>query len=327
MTAISVRAESESWPLKQPFVIARGAKSEAEVLVVTISDGTNTGRGESVPYPRYRDDMEGAQKAASTFKSGTIAALTAYITGLPAGAARNALDCALWDYRAKKSGTRAAKTAGVDVSAPVATAYTISLADPDKMAGDAGRATAMPLLKLKLCGDDVDADRMRAVRAARPDARLIADANESWPVQSVEALLAIAAELNFEMVEQPLPADSDAALASLVRPIPVCADESCHTARDVARLTGLYDAVNIKLDKTGGLTAAFELLNDAREAQFKIMIGSMVATSLAAAPALLLAPGADWVDLDGPLLLARDRDPGLHIENGMISPADPSLWG
>lgn len=327
MTSITVQTEAEIWPLSEPFVIARGTKTDAHVIVTTITDGSVSGRGEAVPYARYNESVAGALKAARTFKSGSTAALTAYINGLSAGAARNALDCALWDYRAKKSGTRAAETAGVDADKAVITAYTLSVDAPDAMAAKSLKVSKLPLLKLKLSGDGRDGERMRAVRAARPDARLIADANEAWSPGDVEPMLALAADLKFEMIEQPLPADNDAALASLARPIPVCADESCHTIKDLERLSGRYDAVNIKLDKAGGLTAARDLVSGAREAGFRIMVGSMVATSLAVAPALLIAGNADWVDLDGPLLLARDREPRLTITDGTISPADPTLWG
>jgi L-alanine-DL-glutamate epimerase-like enolase superfamily enzyme len=245
---------------------------------------------------------------------------------LAAGAARNALDCALWDLAAKQAGKRAWDLAGLAPPQPAMTCYTLSLGDPAQMAADAKAVPRLKLLKLKLGGAG-DPERMAAVRAARPDARIVADANEAWTVDQLEPFLAAAAAAGVELIEQPLPASDDAALAHIARPVPVCADESAHTAADLPRLTGRYDAVNIKLDKTGGLTEALAMAQAAQAAGFKIMIGSMVATSLAAAPALLLAGCADWVDLDGPLLLARDRDPPLMIEDGWISPPLPELWG
>ena len=252
---------------------------------------------------------------------------TALLDQMPAGAARNALDCALWDYEAKRSGTSVAALAGLQRLDALTTAYTISLDNPDTMAAKAAHAAeTMPLLKIKLGGEG-DADRMRQIRAACPQARLIADANEAWTPALLPELMAIAAEAGFELIEQPLPAGQDAALAQIRREVPVCADESLHTRSDLDRLRGRYDAVNIKLDKAGGLTEAFALAEAARASGLKIMVGCMVATSLAIAPAVLLAQGADWVDLDGPLLLARDREPSLRYEGGLLHPAPSQLWG
>ena len=246
---------------------------------------------------------------------------------MPAGAARNALDCALWDYEAKRSGISAAALAGLQRLDALTTAYTISLDTPGNMAAKAAHAAqTMPLLKIKLGGEG-DADRMRQIRAACPQARLIADANEAWTPAMLPELMATAAEAGFELIEQPLPAGQDAALAQIRREVPVCADESLHTRSDLDRLRGRYDAVNIKLDKAGGLTEALALAEAARASGFKIMVGCMVATSLAIAPAVLLAQGADWVDLDGPLLLARDREPSLRYEGGLLHPAPSQLWG
>jgi L-alanine-DL-glutamate epimerase-like enolase superfamily enzyme len=244
----------------------------------------------------------------------------------PAGAARNALDCALWDLEAKRTGKSAVVLAGLAPLAPVVTAYTISLGNAAAMAKAAAAAAAMPLLKIKLGGEG-DAQRMRAVRAARPDARLIADANEAWTAAMLPELLAVAAETRFEVVEQPLPAGQDAALAHIARTVPICADESFRTADDLTRVAAHYDAVNIKLDKTGGLTAALELAGHARTLGLAVMVGCMVATSLSMAPALLLAQDADWVDLDGPLLLARDRSPSLRYEGAVVYPPEAALWG
>jgi L-alanine-DL-glutamate epimerase-like enolase superfamily enzyme len=245
---------------------------------------------------------------------------------MPAGAARNALDCALWDYEAKRSGKSATVLAGLAPLRPVTTAYTISLDTAEAMAAKAAAAArTMPLLKLKLAGAGDEA-RLRQVRAVCPAARLIADANEAWTPQLLPSLMAVAAETGIELIEQPLPAGADAALAG-ARPVPVCADESVHDRAGLAAIAGRYDAVNIKLDKAGGLTEALTLAAAARARGLRIMVGCMVATSLSMAPALLLAQGADWVDLDGPLLLARDRDPALRYDGALVRPPEPSLWG
>ncbi len=325
MPRLKVEAIAEVWPLREAFSISRGAKTEARVIVVRASDGAFEGRGEAVPYARYGESVESALR--------DILKAAARIEGreqlqavMKPGAARNAVDCALWDLEAKSAHTTAVHLAGVPTPSPVVTAFTISLDEPDVMARKATAARALPLLKLKLGGKG-DAERMRAVRAARPDARLIVDANEAWTAALWEPLARAAGETGVEMIEQPFPANSDDILAGLARPVPVCADESVHTADDLPKLTGLYDAVNIKLDKAGGLTAALALQKAARDQGFRVMIGSMVATSLAVAPALLLARDADWVDLDGPLLLSRDRDGGLQIRDGVITPAESALWG
>ena len=320
----SITARHESWPLKEAFTISRGAKTSAEVVCVSVTDGTYTGRGEAVPYARYGESVAGV--LADLHRLTDLSTREELLTRMPAGAARNALDCALWDLEAKRQHTSAAALAGVGVLGPVLTAYTLSLDTPATMAAKAAQVRDLPLLKLKLGGAG-DADRMLAVRAARPDARLIADANEAWPRDLAEALFAAAAQAAVELVEQPFPADADGALRTITRHVPVCADESLHTRADLPRLKGLYDAINIKLDKAGGLTEALSLKRDAEAAGFKIMIGSMVATSLAVAPAMLIAQDAQWVDLDGPLLLARDRAPAIRIDGGVMSPSEPALWG
>ncbi len=319
-----IEAGGEAWPLAQPFVIARGAKTQANVVLVRVSDGDCVGRGESVPYSRYGETVEGALAALRAIEGPIDRQRLS--EALPAGAARNALDCALWDLEAKRAGKRAWTLAGLPEPAPVRTAFTLSLGDPAAMAAAAKAVPHLTLLKLKLGGMG-DPERLAAVRAARPDARLIADANEAWTPDMLAPFLAAAAAAGVELIEQPLPADADEPLAHIAHSVPVCADESAHTRSDLDRLVAKYDAVNIKLDKTGGLTEALAMAKAARGAGFKIMVGSMVATSLAVAPALLVAQGAAWVDLDGPLLLARDRTPGLAIENGRISPPSPELWG
>jgi L-alanine-DL-glutamate epimerase-like enolase superfamily enzyme len=245
---------------------------------------------------------------------------------LKPGAALNALDCAFWDLEAKRTGRTVAALAGLPEPMAKVTAYTISLDTPEVMAANATDALDLPILKLKLGGPG-DADRMRAVRQARTDARLLVDANEAWTPAMLPELIAVAAECKVEVIEQPLPASADAALSSVEHAVPLCADESVHIAADLDRLENLYDAVNIKLDKAGGLTGAIALAREARQRDFKVMIGSMVATSLAVAPAMLLAGDADWIDLDGPLLLAEDREPALHIVHGQVFPPERALWG
>jgi len=319
-----VEAAAEAWPLARPFVIARGAKSEARVVVAHVAAAEHSGRGEAVPYARYGETVEDALDALRNLSGPLTRAGIA--AALPPGAARNALDCALWDLEAKRAGKRAWQIAGIPAPQPALTCYTLSLGTPEEMASQAASVPHLKLLKLKLGGDGDDA-RMRAVRHARPDARLVADANEAWHPAQLAGFLDAAAASGMELIEQPLPAASDAALADIAHPVPICADESAHTAADLPQLAGRYDAVNIKLDKTGGLTEALAMAEAARAAGFRIMVGSMVATSLAAAPALLLAGYADWVDLDGPLLLARDRIPPLAITDGIISPPAPALWG
>jgi L-alanine-DL-glutamate epimerase-like enolase superfamily enzyme len=325
---LGLTVEVERWPIRGGFTISRGSKHEAVVVVATVSDGRYRGRGECVPYARYGETVENVVTAveacASAIASGANRADLG--TFLPAGAARNAIDCALWDFEAKRSGSSAAKLAGLLPLHAVETAFTISLASPEVMAAKAREASGYPLLKLKLGGDGDEA-RLVAVRDAVPHARLIADANEAWQPHEVESLLAVAAAVGVELVEQPLPAGNDEILAHVERLVPVCADESVHDRASLDLLVGRFDAVNIKLDKTGGLTEALVVAARARALWLKVMVGSMVATSLAMAPALLLAQDADFVDLDGPLLLARDRVPGLAYDGGIIAPPTSGLWG
>ena len=329
---LKVEATVETWPIAGTFTISRGAKREAAVVVAQVSDGTHVGRGECCPYARYGETVEGVREAIAALGPalGEEPSRAELLQRMPAGAARNALDCALWDWEAKRTGTRAATLAGLPALRPVTTAYTISLGAPEEMAANAAAARSMPLLKLKLGGareNGGDAERMRRVRAACPGTRLIVDANEAWTPEILPELMAVAAETGIELIEQPLPAGADASLAEIERRVPVCADESLHTRADLADLARRYDAINIKLDKAGGLTEALALASDARAAGLRIMVGCMVATSLAMAPALLLAQDADWVDLDGPLLLARDRRPGLVYDGALIHPPAPELWG
>lgn len=324
MPALTLEVRAETWPLKTAFVIARGAKTEARVVRVRVSDGARSGHGECVPYARYGETVDGVVRAIEN--AGPITTRAALQGAMPPGAARNALDCALWDLAAKQAGKSASTLAGIGSLRPLETCYTLSLGTPDDMAAAARAVPELKLLKLKLGGDG-DPERMHAVRRARPDARLVADANESWSAGALVAFLAAAAEAKIELIEQPLPAGADDALAAVPHPVPVCADESAHTSADIGALRNRYDAVNIKLDKAGGLTEALVMAATARAGGLRIMIGCMVATSLAMAPAFLLAQRADWVDLDGPLLLANDRPHGLVIEAGIVQPPEPALWG
>jgi L-alanine-DL-glutamate epimerase-like enolase superfamily enzyme len=326
MAELTVR--HETWPVRGAFTIARGSRTRVDVVVAELSDGTARGRGECVPYPRYDESVDGVTAAIEGLRGELGAGLdrAALQARLPAGAARNALDCALWDLEAKKSGRRVWQLAGLAEPEPVATAYTLSLDTPARMAVTAAGNRHRPLLKLKLAGPE-DLDRVAAVRTNAPDARLIVDANEGWTVEQYRRLAPDLKQLGVDMIEQPLPAGDDEGLAGLDRPVPVCADESCHDRASLAALAGKYDMVNIKLDKTGGLTEALALKREAAAQGFAVMVGCMLATSLAMAPAALLAQDAEVVDLDGPLLLAEDRDHGLVFDGSFVHPPEPALWG
>ena len=323
---LSVRLET--WPLASAFRISRGAKTESRVVVAEIAEGPHTGRGEAVPYPRYDETPEGTRTEIEGVSDAVEGGLTraGLLEALPPGAARNALDCALWDLEAKQTGRPAWELAGLEAPQPCVTAVTLSLDTPENMGRAAARHAHLPLLKLKVTGEG-DLARIEAVRTNAPHARLIVDANEGWEPPMLDGLLPALATLGVEMVEQPLPAGGDEALAGRRLSLPVCADESCHTRADLPRLKGLYPMVNIKLDKTGGLTEALALAKEAQAMGFRIMVGSMVGTSLSMAPAALLAGFADYVDLDGPLLLARDRTPGLAYDGAVMTPPEPALWG
>lgn len=324
----ALSARIEHWPIAGAFTISRGSKTEAVVVVAEIADGDSVGRGECVPYARYGETPESTLTAILSLRDAVRGGLDRAGLGaaLPAGAARNAVDCALWDIEARIAGRRAWELAGLAEPRPLTTAYTISLATPDAMAAAAVRAAGRPLLKIKLGGEG-DAARLAAIRAAAPEAELIVDANESWNEANLGALLEACARAGVTMVEQPLPAGLDGALATKRWPIPICADESVHDRASLAGLRDRYDAINIKLDKTGGLTEALAMADAARELGLDIMVGCMVATSLAMAPAMLVAQRARVVDLDGPLLLARDRPGGLRFEGSLIHPPAAGLWG
>jgi L-alanine-DL-glutamate epimerase-like enolase superfamily enzyme len=327
---LSVRIES--WPIAGQFTISRGAKTEAKVVVAELSDGgfpnRVSGRGECTPYARYGESVEAVAALLEGLAERVAQGWTRELlqTAMPAGAARNALDCAFWDLEAKQTGKPVHELAGLPAPHVLTTAYTISLGTPESMAEAAHYASSRPLLKIKL-GSDGDPERIAAVRAAVPDTQLIVDANEGWNASNLEKNLEACARAGVTLVEQPLPAGADDMLAKIERAVPVCADESAHDAVSLPLLVGKYDAVNIKLDKTGGLTQALVMVNEAERLGLEIMAGCMVATSLSMAPAMLIAQRARFVDLDGPLLLARDRPHGLRYDGSAVHPPEPALWG
>ncbi|ESZ01242.1 N-acetyl-D-Glu racemase DgcA [Mesorhizobium sp. LNHC209A00] len=323
-----ISVEAERFPIAGTFTISRGSKTEAEVITCTIRQNGHVGRGECVPYKRYGETMDGVSGAIAAMRDRIAGGMdrAALLDAMPAGAARNAIDCALWDLEAKINGNPVANTIWPAPLRQLETAYTLSLGEPETMAAQARANAGRPLLKVKIGGDN-DVARIQAVRQAAPGSRLILDANEGWTDENIVANLAFAAKQDIALIEQPLPAGRDGILRHIAHPVPICADESVHEAGNLEALVGLYDAVNIKLDKSGGLTAALTLRDRARELGFGIMVGCMVGTSLAMAPAVLLAQGADFVDLDGPLLLARDRVPGLVYQGSIVSPPDRALWG
>jgi L-alanine-DL-glutamate epimerase-like enolase superfamily enzyme len=325
---LSLTVRTESWPIAGSFSISRGVKTEAAVVVAELSDGRYKGRGECVPYRRYGETTSGVTRALSEMCDKLALGFdrARLQQAMPSGAARNALDCAFWDLEAKRAGTPAHTLAGLPAPQPLATAYTITLNTPEAMAEAARTVAHRKLLKVKL-GAPGDTERIAAVREAASQCELIVDANEGWNTDNLKENLAACADAGVTQVEQPLPADSDAALATMARPIPVCADESAHDRASLAALVGRYDAVNIKLDKAGGLTEALAMAAEAERLGFQLMVGCMVATSLSIAPAVLLAQRARVVDLDGALLLAKDRPDGLRYEGSLVYPPQPALWG
>lgn len=314
----------DTFRLAEAFTISRGSRTEARVLTVTVTRDGVTGRGECVPYARYDETLESVTAEIEGLAQGITR--QALHDALPPGAARNAVDCALWDWEAKRSGSPVWVLAGLPVPAPVVTAYTLSLDTPERMQAAAARHAHRPLLKIKL-GTPDDMPRLEAVRAGAPEARIIVDANEGWTAEDYSDLAPHLLRLGVEMVEQPLPAGQDDLLAEIARPLPVCADESCHDRASLPGLKGKYDMVNIKLDKTGGLTEALGLKAAAEAEGYGVMVGCMVGSSLAMAPAVLLAQGAAIVDLDGPLLLAEDRATPLVFEGSVLHPPPSTLWG
>lgn len=317
----------ERWPIAGGFTIARGTKTEAVVVVASLTRGGVAGRGECVPYARYGESVEGVAAAVEAMGEALAHGVdrAALLEAMPAGAARNALDCALWSIEARAAGRPVWQLAGLPPPQRVITAYTLSLGDPESMAQAAVRAAHRPLLKVKLGGDG-DGERIRAVRRAAPAATLIIDANESWSEADFEANLDACAKAGVALIEQPLPAAADALLDDIDSPVPLCADESFRGRDGLEDVARRYRFVNLKLDKTGGLTEAIAVWKAAREHGLGLMVGCMVGTSLAMAPAFLLTPWARFVDLDGPLLLARDRQPGFAFEGSTMLPAPPGVW-
>ena len=317
MTALSVRAES--FPVRGTWTIARGSVTAVEVVTVELTRDGALGRGECRPYARYGESVESVTAGLEG---------AALQTALPPGAARNAVDCALWDLEAKRTGKPVWSLAGLNAPEALETAYSLSLDDPEAMARAAAAQAGRPLLKVKLGGEGAeDLARLEAIRGAAPAPRLIVDANEAWSSEQLADFGPVLARLGVALVEQPLPAGADDALDGLERPVPLCADESCHDRASLDALAGKYDLVNVKLDKTGGLTEALALKAEAEARGFGIMVGCMLASSLAMAPAVLLAQGAAVVDLDGPLLLAEDRPHPLRYDASTLYPPEPGLWG
>ncbi len=316
---------SESWPIAGSFTIARGSKTAADVVVVKLARNGFTGHGECVPYARYNETVPHVLAALEAVRRDVQNGADASTLSLPF-AARNALDCAMWDLTCKETATPAWQKLGLAEPIAQTTAFTLSLDTPDAMAAAAKAATGRSLLKLKL-GRVGDIERLRAIRAAVPNARLIVDANEGWSASTLPDMLAACAETGVQLVEQPLPAADDEALRGVARTTLICADESAHGVESLAKLKGKYDAVNIKLDKTGGLTPALVMAQQAKVDGFKIMVGCMLATSLAMAPAFLVAQMADYVDLDGPLLLAKDRAHAIQYNGSLMQPPPRALWG
>ena len=321
---MKIEVSRDVFKLAQVFTISRGSRTEAQVLTVRITDGDVTGWGECVPYARYNETLDSVtaeiESLPADFTREELQSL------LPAGAARNAVDCALWDLEAKQAGKRVWELAGLPEPKPEITAYTLSLDTPEKMQAKAAENAHRPLLKIKL-GTPDDMPRLEAVRAGAPDAKIIIDANEGWSAEVYADLAPHLVRLGVELVEQPLPAGEDDALIGMERPVPVCADESCHDRTSLPKLKGKYDVVNIKLDKTGGLTEALKLRAQALAEGYQVMVGCMVGSSLAMAPATLAAQGAAVTDLDGPLLLAEDREEPLLFDAQGVHPPKAALWG
>lgn len=326
MREVTIR--DEVWPIRGVFAISRGSRTETKVIVVEIREGDCVGRGEGQPYSRYKETVDGVVAEIEGLRDRLQKGMERdeLQEALSPGAARNAIDCALWDLEAKKSGRRMWQVAGLSEPSSCLTAFTLSVDTPEKMGESAKANAGRPLLKLKLTGDG-DMERVKAVRANAPRSRLIVDANEAWTPDMFRAFVPEMAHIGVELIEQPFPAGDDEILRELYRPTPVCADESCHTRADIPRLTGLYDYLNIKLDKTGGMTEALKLAHEGREAGFRLMVGCMLGTSLAMAPGVIIGQSAEFVDLDGPLLLEQDREGGLEYRDGQVLPPVAALWG
>ena len=319
----------EAWPLAGAFRISRGTRKVSDVLMVEVNDGNYVGRGECFPYARYGEDIDSVQKQLNSVRSEIEHGLDrqALLNVLAPGAARNAVDCALWDLEAKRAGVRVWDLADLPAPEPVTTVYTLGVDEPAIMGERARENSDRPRLKLKMTGDGADLERVRNIHKNAPNARLVVDANEGWSIEQYLEYAPQFKELGVEMIEQPLPSTDDEQLSGVDRPIPVCADESCHDRTTLKSLVGKYDMINIKLDKTGGLTEALNLRDAALKQGLSIMVGCMIGTSLAMAPGILVAQEAAIVDLDGPLLLAEDRVPGLSFTGSIIHPPETRLWG
>ncbi|EPX77247.1 N-acetyl-D-Glu racemase DgcA [Litoreibacter arenae] len=321
---MSITVTKDVFQLAEVFTISRGSRTEAQVLTVRVERDGVVGQGECVPYARYGETLDSVIAEILSLPSGiTRAALQ---SALPAGAARNAVDCALWDWEAKKKGVRVWDILGLPAPKPEITAYTLSLAEPDAMEASARKHSHRPLLKIKL-GTPDDMPRLEAVRRGAPDTPIIIDANEGWTAEVYSDLAPHLVRLGVKLVEQPLPAGKDDMLAEIDRPLPVCADEACHDRASLPSLKGKYDVINIKLDKTGGLTEALALKDAGLAQGYGVMVGCMVGSSLAMAPATILAQGVAFTDLDGPLLLAEDRDTPLIFDEAGVHAPKPELWG
>ena len=325
----SFNIHAEAWPLAGAFRISRGTRKVSDVLMVEVNDGNYVGRGECFPYARYGEDIDSVQKQLNSVRSEIEHGLDrqALLNVLAPGAARNAVDCALWDLEAKRAGVRVWDLADLPAPEPVTTVYTLGVDEPAIMGERARENSDRPRLKLKMTGDGADLARVRNIHKNAPNARLVVDANEGWTIEQYLEYAPQFKELGVEMIEQPLPSTDDEQLSGVDRPIPVCADESCHDRTTLKSLVGKYDMINIKLDKTGGLTEALNLRDAALKQGLSIMVGCMIGTSLAMAPGILVAQEAAIVDLDGPLLLAEDRAPGLSFTGSIIHPPETRLWG
>jgi len=325
---VKVSVSNDSFRLAQAFTISRGSRTEAKVITVKLEHDGYAGYGECVPYARYGESLESVNAQIESVRGAIAEGMNRQElqTALPAGTARNALDCAMWDLQAKTANTTVWQLAGMSEPGVVTSCYTLSLESPANMQAAAAKHSAMPVLKIKLGGEG-DVERLQAVREGAPKSKLVVDANEGWSVEDYLQLAPVMVELGVALVEQPLPAGDDDALKGIERSLPICADESCHDVNSLEQLHGKYDFINIKLDKTGGLTEALLLKAAAEAAGFNIMVGCMVSTSLAMAPAVLVAQGAQVVDLDGPLLLAEDRVPPIEFNGAVMSPAPTALWG
>ena len=328
MAGLELDVREEVFPIAGRFTISRGSRTESRVVTVELRAGGARGRGECYPYSRYDESVESVMAQVEAMRNALADGMdrAALQDAMPPGAARNGLDCAFWDLEAKQTGRRAWELAGLPAPGPVVTAYTLSLDEPAAMRDKAAANADRPLLKIKLGGPG-DIERLRAVREGAPGARIIVDANEGWTAETYAQIAPVVLELGVEMVEQPLPADDDGPLGLMDRPLPVAADEACHDRASLAQIGGKYDMINIKLDKTGGLTEALALKAEAERLGLKVMVGCMIGSSLGMAPALLVAQGAAIVDLDGPLLLARDREHGLRYDEAGVHPPAPELWG